>query len=74
MNGLAGALSVRLRSRTAGRIALVIAALIAFTRLYFCVHYPTDVLCGAAIGCAAAFGARRIVDALAARRERVRNG
>lgn len=30
--------------------ALVLAILIAFSRLYFYVHYPTDVLGGAAIG------------------------
>ena len=34
----------------AGRIAIVFAAVIAFTRLYFCVHYPTDVLGGIVFG------------------------
>lgn len=30
--------------------ALVLAVLIAFSRMYFYVHYPTDVLCGAILG------------------------
>ena len=30
--------------------AMVLAALIAFTRLYLYVHYPSDVLCGILVG------------------------
>lgn len=33
-----------------GIAAVVIAFLIAFSRLYLYVHFPTDVLCGAALG------------------------
>ena len=33
-----------------GIAALVLAALIAFSRLYLYVHYPSDVLCGVLIG------------------------
>ncbi len=33
-----------------GSCAFVIAVLIAFSRLYACVHYPTDVIAGALIG------------------------
>lgn len=33
-----------------GILALVWAALIGFTRIYFFVHFPTDVLCGAISG------------------------
>jgi len=37
--------------RKEGIALLVLAALIAFSRLYFTVHYPTDVLCGILLGC-----------------------
>lgn len=33
-----------------GRAALVLAFLIGISRLYLCVHYPSDVLAGAVIG------------------------
>lgn len=32
--------------------AVTVAALIAFSRVYLYVHYPTDILAGAAIGVA----------------------
>ena len=49
-----------------GVLALVLAALIAFSRLYASVHYPTDVLAGMLIGIvlghAAAFLTDHIID------------
>ena len=36
--------------RKAGIGVLVFAALVGFSRMYFFVHYPTDVLFGAALG------------------------
>lgn len=33
-----------------GYIALIYALIVAFSRLYFGVHYPTDVLCGCGFG------------------------
>lgn len=36
--------------RKAGMGVLVFAALVGFSRMYFFVHYPTDVLFGAALG------------------------
>lgn len=36
---------------------LILAALVAFTRLYLMVHYPTDVVAGVLVGLAAALGA-----------------
>ena len=54
--------------RKTGVLALVLAALIAFSRLYASVHYPTDVLAGALlgvlIGLAAAVLVDRVMDAL----------
>lgn len=51
--------------------AVVLATLIAFSRLYVGVHYPTDVLVGIAIGCFAAWAACKIVNCWISRR---RNG
>lgn len=52
--------------KKAGALALVLAALIAFSRLYASVHYPTDVLAGMligiALGHAAAFLTECIID------------
>ena len=39
-----------LRERKLGFIALAVAVLIMFSRLYNYVHYPSDVLCGAILG------------------------
>jgi undecaprenyl-diphosphatase len=44
------AVAIFLRSRSAGRIALVMATLVSFSRVVVGTHYPTDVLAGAAIG------------------------
>jgi undecaprenyl-diphosphatase len=35
-----------------GTSSLVIASLISFSRVYLCVHYPSDVLMGAVLGIA----------------------
>ena len=36
--------------RKAGILSLLMAAVIAFSRLYFFVHYPTDILGGIVLG------------------------
>ena len=55
-----------------GRAAVILAAMIALSRLYVGVHYPTDVLCGAVIGMAAGelgvFAGRKIFAALSRKR------
>ena len=56
-----GAVTVLRHNRKWGIAALVLAVIIAFSRLYVRVHYPTDVLCGALIGTANAFVAGWIV-------------
>jgi membrane-associated phospholipid phosphatase len=43
---------------------LVLAALIAFSRVYVGVHYPFDVLAGAVVGIAVATGLRLLLEAL----------
>lgn len=45
-----GAVSILLKHRRWGIAALVLAVLIAGSRLYLFVHFPTDVLCGAVLG------------------------
>ena len=49
-NGFAGAVTIFCYYRKAGILSLIMAALIAFSRLYFFVHYPTDILGGIALG------------------------
>ena len=51
--------------------ALVLAAGIAFSRLYLYVHWPTDVLGGILVGAAAGGAGARLADALRRRRERL---
>ena len=41
--------------------AVIIAVLIAFSRLYLYVHYPSDVLAGALVGTLSAFASLKIV-------------
>ncbi|MCI9594999.1 MAG: phosphatase PAP2 family protein [Lachnospiraceae bacterium] len=54
--GFEAGVSILLFHRTWGIAALVLAALIAFSRLYLFVHFPTDVLAGAVLGTVIAFG------------------
>ena len=48
--------------------SLILALLIAFSRLYLYVHYPTDILAGAAIGMMAGWVGRQAADILWKRR------
>lgn len=50
----AAAVCIYKADRKAGLAAIFIAALIAYSRMYFYVHYPTDVLAGLIIGTASA--------------------
>ena len=52
--------------------ALVLAVLIAFSRLYLYVHYPTDVLGGLILGLIAGYLGSRLVLWLMAKRENCR--
>lgn len=49
--------------------ALVLAVLIAFSRLYFYVHYPTDVLGGAVVGILSGIIGYAIVEKIDKRRK-----
>ena len=48
--------------RKAGVAALIVASLIAFSRLYLFVYFPTDVLCGIVLGIAVGLAAAGICD------------
>lgn len=50
----AAAMSLLYFHKKEGIAALVLAVLIAFSRIYICVHYPTDVLGGMVIGAVSA--------------------
>ena len=56
--------SVFLRNRKAGIPALIFAALVGFSRLYFFVHYPSDVLFGAVLGVGVAIGVYALYNAI----------
>ena len=60
----AAAVSIFMWRKKEGSAALVLAALIAFSRLYFTVHYPTDVLVGTITGTLYGVAAYFIVKAL----------
>ena len=53
----AAAVSIFMSNRRLGIFALILAALIGFSRIYLYVHYPSDVLAGAALGTLCAVGA-----------------
>lgn len=54
LNGFTAATTLFCRNKKWGTAALILASLIAFSRLYNFVHFPTDVACGIALGIAVA--------------------
>ena len=58
----AAATALLLHHRKEGICAMILAALIAFSRLYLYVHYPTDVLSSILLGAATAFLATFLVN------------
>lgn len=58
-----GALAIALtQKKRFGIPAIVLASVIAFSRLYLFVHYPTDVLVGVVLGTGFGFLAKLVVD------------
>lgn len=49
-SAFAGATAILLNDPRTGRVAMVYAAMVGVSRVYLCVHWPTDVIAGAAIG------------------------
>lgn len=56
LSSTVAAVGILLRDKRIGIPACVLAALIAFSRLYLYVHFPTDILGGIVLGIALAFG------------------
>jgi len=56
------AAAVWLKDRRSGMAAVTAAAIMGVTRLYLCVHFPTDVLAGAVLGWGCAVVAVKLVD------------
>ncbi|MEG2773857.1 MAG: phosphatase PAP2 family protein [Acetivibrio sp.] len=61
-SSFAAAFAVFLCHKKIGAAALVLAALIGFSRLYLFVHYPTDVLSGMMLGILSAFVIFKLVN------------
>lgn len=58
----AAAVYYRMAPKRWGISVVILASLIAFSRLYVGVHYPTDVLAGILIGIGAAWAAMKIME------------
>lgn len=68
--GFEAGMSILFFNRRWGTAALFLAVLIAFSRLYLFVHFPTDVLAGAVLGTVIAFGVHKVMDVPEKSRER----
>lgn len=66
----AGATAIYLNSKKFGWAALLLAALVSFSRLYLYVHFPSDVLAGMAIGVFAGILSSIMIQKLAERKQK----
>lgn len=64
LSSFEGATVLMIRDKKFGIPAIILASIIALSRLYLYVHYPTDVLAGAILGIAFGFLAVAIVNAI----------
>ncbi len=62
VTSFAAAAGLFMWNKRAGAAALALAAVIAFSRIYLYVHFPTDILAGAVLGVLCAIAAKHIVD------------
>lgn len=62
MSSFAAAAVIMHMNRKLGVAAYVLASLIAFSRLYLYVHFPTDIIAGAVIGTAIGFAVCALFD------------
>ncbi len=61
MHGFVGALSIWYANKKWGIAAFILAGLIAFSRMYLFVHYPTDIAAGILLGLAVTFFLHKFV-------------
>lgn len=57
----AAALALFFNHKKAGIAAIVLAILIALSRFYLCIHFPTDIICGSIMGILWAIIANKLV-------------
>lgn len=69
----ATAFVLALKKGRARWIAIAAAVLMAYTRLYIGIHYPTDILGGLVTGCLCGYAAYRIVEYVRMKKYWVRN-
>ncbi len=67
MSSVAAAIVIFHTNRKAGIAAFVLAALIAFSRMYLYVHFPTDILAGVVLGAVFGIASFKITDMAAER-------
>lgn len=66
VTSFAAATGIFMRDKRFGAAAYVVAAMIAFSRVYLYVHFPSDVIAGAVVGILCAVAAKKTVDAVCA--------
>lgn len=75
--GFAASVTIFLNHKKEGIAAIVVAALIAFSRMYLFVHFPTDILGGIVFGIGIAvlvyYGMKKIVPMIQAKRSTSKN-
>ena len=64
----AGATAIFMKYKKPGIAVCVVAALIAFGRMYLFLHFPSDVLCGIILGIVIGIAADKICDMVAEKR------
>lgn len=64
VSSFAVAFSIFLHKKISGSICLVIAAVVAFSRMYLYVHFPSDVLFGTIFGILCAIASDRLIDSV----------
>ena len=69
LTSVIGAIVLASADRRFGYVAIPLAVLIAFSRLYLFVHFPSDVLCAALLGLVVGFGCQFLFKRLTAPKE-----